>query len=304
MWFFIDGPIERFFLFLTMSSFLQRPYPIDKSVPRVLLISALFGLFVFVFLWLFEPFGISNLRYATGFICLLFGAWCSLALLLLNLVVVRSFPRLFRESSWTVGRELLWVTLHCAVIGVGNTAVAVWSGLTLWSWQILLTYEIYTVAVGIFPITISVLLTELRLNRQYQDESREMNSHLPAEHSDAAPALQVTLRSVNKNEDLTVPVPELICLEAADNYVTVYHSGNGHIRKTILRSTLKALEEQLAHTGTMFRAHKSYLINCERIERVSGNAQGYRLHLDGLADPVPVSRKQNEELRRRLASRN
>lgn len=285
-----------------MFSFLQRPYPIDKSVPRVLLISALFGLFVFLFLRLFEPFGISSLLRGKTFICLLFGAWCSLALLLLNLVVVRLVPQLFRESRWTVGKELVWVIVHCALIGLGNTFVAVFTGLTSWSPQILLTYEIYTVAVGIFPITISVLLTELRLNRQYRTASDELNTHLPGHTPNEIPTLQVTLPSDNRNEDLTIPAAALICLEAADNYVTVYHSDAGNVRKTVLRSTLKAQEEQLAVIGSLFRAHKSYLINCDHIERVSGNAQGYRLHLQGIPEPVPVSRKQNDELRKRLAT--
>lgn len=290
-------------LFLGMT-FLQRPYPIDKSVPRVLLISALFGLFVFVFLRLFEPFGINNLLLGKTFICFLFGAWCALALLLLNFVVVRSLPRWFDESRWTVGKELLWVMLHCALIGIGNTFVAIFAGLTQWSWNILLTYEIYTVAVGIFPITISVLLTELRLKHQYQSASAELNTHLP-NASAADPITTVTLPSDNRNEALTVATAALVCLEAADNYVTVYHhADSGTVRKTVLRSTLKAQEEQLSGAGTFFRAHKSYVVNCAHIERVSGNAQGYRLHLRGMGETVPVSRKQNEELRRRLAVMN
>jgi hypothetical protein len=283
-----------------MSSFLKRPYPIDTSAPRKWLISALFGLFVFVFLRFFEPFGIWQLPFGKTLICAGFGLWCSIALLLLNFGFVRLFPRWFEESRWNIGKEWLWVMFHCAVIGIGNTAFAVAAGLTHWSPGMFLTYEIYTVAVGIFPITISVLITELRLSRRYSEASAELNTHLPKNE----PAeLVVTLPSDNKNEALNLPVKDLVLLEAADNYVTVYHKNTEAVRKTVLRSTMKAQEEQLANIETMFRAHKSYLINCDHIERVSGNAQGYRLHLEGITHAIPVSRRQNEELRKRLAAK-
>jgi DNA-binding LytR/AlgR family response regulator len=281
-----------------MLSFLQRPYPIDKSVPRMLLISVLFGLFVFAFLRFFEPFGISEMPVGKTLICAGFGLWCLLALVMLNIGCVRLFPKVFEESRWTVGKELLWVTLHVALIGLGNACLAVFSGMAHWSPGLFLTYEVYTVAVGIFPITISVLVTELRLNRHYSSESAELNTHLP---KGLTAVSHITLPSDNKNENLTIPAASLVYLEAADNYVTVYHNEAGTIRKTVLRSTMKAQEEQLSAIETMFRAHKSYLINCDHIGHVSGNAQGYRLHLQGISDTIPVSRKQNEELRRRLA---
>lgn len=284
-----------------MFAFLRRPYPIDKSTARMVLVSILFGAFVFGFLRFFEPFGISELPEGKTRMCAGFGAWCAIAVFVLNVGVIRLFPGLFRESRWTVGREIAWITFHCAFIGLGNAAYAVLTGMAYWSKELFLTYEVYTVAVGVFPISISTLLTELRLNRQYRSESAELNTHLPKDRT--APA-QITLPSDNKNEGLTIPAQSLICLEAADNYVTVYHADEQRIRKTVLRSTLKTQEEQLSAIPTMFRPHKSYLINCDHIERVSGNAQGYKLHLQGLEAIIPVSRKQNGELRKRLATRS
>ena len=105
------------------------------------------------------------------------------------------------------------------------------------------------------------------------------------------------LPSDNKTEQLTLAPEDILCIEAADNYVTVFHLENSALKKTVLRSTLKAQEECLSDFPDFFRAHKSYLVNARHIARVSGNAQGYRLHLDGMEETVPVSRKQNEALR-------
>lgn len=277
--------------------FLRRPYPIDHSPVRSLVVSLAFGMFIFLFLRLFEPFGIASLKTGKTLVCLEFGTLSTIVILTLNLGLTCLFPRLFLEKNWTTGKELLWMSLHFVLIGFGNALVAVHINFSEWSWELLLTYEIYTLGVGIFPVTISLLITEVRLSKRYQTESVELNTHL---HTAINTDTPVVLPSDNKNEDLTLIPDQLIYLEAADNYVTVYFLENEAVRKAILRSTLKTQETSLAAIPTLFRAHKSYLINCNHIECVSGNAQGYKLHLKGITASIPVSRKQNQELRKRL----
>jgi DNA-binding LytR/AlgR family response regulator len=47
----------------------------------------------------------------------------------------------------------------------------------------------------------------------------------------------------------------------------------------------------------IYRCHKSYLVNLAKVNHVSGNAQGYKLHLKDVEDQIPVSRKLNEEIK-------
>jgi len=277
--------------------FFRRPYPFDPSLVRSVVGSLAFGMFIFLFLRLFEPFGIADLKTGKTLICFEFGAMSLFVILAMNVGFVRLFPRLFLEQNWTTGKELIWMSLHFVLIGFGNALIAVQANFSEWSWELVLTYEVYTLGVGIFPVTISLLITEVRLRKRYTTESVELNTHL---HTSITTEIPVVLRSDNKNEDLTLIPDQLIYLEAADNYVTVYFLENEAVRKTILRSTLKTQEACLAEIPTFFRAHKSYLINCNHIECVSGNAQGYKLHLNGITTPIPVSRKQNLELRKRL----
>jgi len=230
-------------------------------------------------------------------VCFEFGALSTVVILLLNIGFARLFPRLFLEQNWTTGKELLWMSLHFVIIGFGNALIAVQINFSEWSWELFLTYEVYTLGVGIFPVTISLLITEVRLSKRYQIDSMELNTHL---HTAINLDTPVILPSDNKNEDLTLLPDQIVYLEAADNYVTVYFLLDEAIQKVILRSTLKTQETSLAEIPTLFRAHKSYLINCNHIERVSGNAQGYKLHLKGITSSIPVSRKQNQELRKRL----
>ncbi len=259
--------------------------------------AVMFGLFVAAFLFLFQPFGIQVLGDKKALVCLGFGALCAVAIILMNGLIPSLFPKAFQEQNWTVGKEILWSLAHCAVIGFGNSLYVVWLGMGAWTWELFLTFEVYTVAVGLFPITVSTLLREVRLNRIYREQSSELTTHL---HQSEVPHVPVTLPSDNKNEALTLDPDSLLYLESTDNYVTVYYLKEDVAEKVILRSTLKAQEEALAEIPGMFRAHKSYVVNCNRITNVSGNAQGYKLQLEGVETVIPVSRKQNEELRRRV----
>lgn len=281
-----------------MLQFLRKPYPIDKSFRRMLVVALLFGLFVFAFLRYFEPFGIHGLKEKT-LVCGFFGAWCFVAVLLLNNGVLLLFGKWFREDRWTAGKEILWALIHIAVIGLGNAVFMVMMGYANWSVEHFLTYVGYTLIVGVFPVTVSVLLTEIRLSRQYLQQSAELNTML---HPETTGSDAIVLPSENKNEDLNLLPDDLIYLEAAENYVTVFYKDRETIRKSVLRSTLKAQEELLQHLPAIFRPHKSFLVNCNHISHISGNAQGYKLHLNGISEPIPVSRRQNEALRQRIAA--
>jgi DNA-binding LytR/AlgR family response regulator len=78
--------------------------------------------------------------------------------------------------------------------------------------------------------------------------------------------------------------------------VEVFYLENGHQpRRTVLRNSLTNLEVILAGAG-LIRCHRSYLVNLRRVERVSGNAQGYRLHFIGLESSVPVARGRSAKV--------
>jgi DNA-binding LytR/AlgR family response regulator len=52
--------------------------------------------------------------------------------------------------------------------------------------------------------------------------------------------------------------------------------------------------------ASFFRCHRSYIVNMDKVTKVKGNSQGYRLCFNELHDTVPVARKMNEELKRKI----
>ena len=123
-----------------------------------------------------------------------------------------------------------------------------------------------------------------------------MNTQI-ADHPVAEdPTPTLNLKGDNQNETLKIPTASLLYLEAADNYVQVFFQKEGSIEHGMLRSTLKKMEVQLNGHPQFFRCHRTYIVNLNKVKHVSGNAQGYKLHLGNSERLVPVSRSLNEEI--------
>ncbi len=77
--------------------------------------------------------------------------------------------------------------------------------------------------------------------------------------------------------------------------VTVVYLKNGQPVKPLLRSSLSRLEGQI-NRPDIVRCHRSFVVNLDRVEKVTGNAQGYKLHLLDGQFQIPVARKYNDSL--------
>lgn len=268
----------------------------------------LFGLFVFGFLVIFQPFHLTKLSGKLIFVALGFGLTTFMVVGLMNAVFLPIFPKFFSEEKWTVGRELLWSMINTVVVGLGNAFYVVWIGIGHWSFQMIFSIELYTLAIGVFPIGISVLLKEARLKKRFERGSSQINTGLENRRTTAPVNSRVEeddslliLPSDNRNEQFSLRYKDLIYVRSSDNYVEVYYMHEDRVTKKILRNSLKTIVETLSAHSQFFRCHKSYLVNLDKIERVSGNAQGYKLHLADLNSQIPVSRKYNAVIKKRLA---
>lgn|GEM_PF-3041299 len=103
-----------------MLRILQQPYPIYESSRARWRMSLLFGLFVFLFLWLFEPVGFNEIPKNKGWHALGYGLVCTLTMLFVNVSLVKIFPQFFEENCWTTGRQIALTMANVGLIGLGN----------------------------------------------------------------------------------------------------------------------------------------------------------------------------------------
>lgn len=104
--------------------------------------------------------------------------------------------------------------------------------------------------------------------------------------SQAAPEPIRLIRAAVGNVVRLIPVSEVICLEAADKYVSVVTAAG----EAQVRMPLRELATRLAGIE-LVQVHRSVLVNAARMVSATRDELGhYHLTLAGLARPVKVSR--------------
>ncbi|WP_266369044.1 LytR/AlgR family response regulator transcription factor [Tellurirhabdus rosea] len=282
-----------------MFQLLNQPYPLEENPWVRLRRTALIGLFVGLFLLIFQPFGLQLWRtdYKAAKI-LGFGVITAVMTAGSYFVPAWIWPAQFREERWTVGREIFWVTTNIMLIALANQLYLNWligkyTHPFGWLGTILVTYLI-----GVFPTGASVIANYIIRLKRYAGEAATVPVHAvhPVAEQQTRP---LTLTAENGKDTLSLPPACLLYIESSDNYSTVVYLKEDKLAKTLLRSSLSRLEGQI-NEPDIVRCHRSYLVNLELVEKVTGNAQGYKLHLlDGQAQ-VPVARRYNESLIARL----
>jgi LytTr DNA-binding domain len=113
------------------------------------------------------------------------------------------------------------------------------------------------------------------------------------------------IREISGRVDLKIFQDELFYLNASDNYVEIFcnHTQNTEgVNRIVIRNTLKDIEKQFSNVPQLFRCHKAYIVNIEKVVAVSGNTKGYFLTLELIAEKIPVSRSNIDALKRCLPS--
>lgn len=272
--------------------FFNRPLAEDFGFRHQLFSSLQAGLYVFLFIWLLggSQFGAGQ---SQVLMLALFGLGCAMAAFVANYAVPRLLPRLYDEDRWTVGRHALHTLLVLLCISAANQLI-LWASGNEYPlfWQM---YGMVT-AIGFFPITIGVMLAEQRRLRRNLAQAQMLNTQLDRLHQPAsAPAIPeipkgITLKSDTGKESLNLLPNQLLYVESVGNYVEVHWLNFMFPQKTVLRSTLRAVEDALTDQPQFFRCHRAFLVNLKAISHTTGNARGYTLKLSGSEREVPVSR--------------
>ncbi len=312
---------------------LRQPYPLPEGPAVQLRRALLIGVFVGAFLLLFQPFGLNDWRVPQKALKVAgFGLVSTLVTFGWYVGGQWLAPNFFREDRWTVGRSALYLNLNVLLIGIANLLYLSWQADVPLQQLHPGGMIAITFLIGAFPVagvTLATYIRQLRLNQTAaaallirsaelvpaaesivesasvspseitsETTSESATNPPPSNGPIVPPPATVTFTAENGKDSLTVPVAQLLYLEAADNYCTVVYGPAGSAPVlALLRASLSRLAGQAAEQGTtrLTRVHRSYLVQLDRVTRVAGNAQGYRLHLPVPdVEPVPVGRTYAE----------
>lgn len=268
----------------------KEPYPFNKSLKKEILSAVVFGLFVFLFLQIFQPFGLSNYRSESKTFELAgYGLVTFTVLLANNLLFSLLFPQWYSRATWTVGKNILYTTYMFFCIGLGNLFYSVWRGYLNLDLDGFLFYQGMTLLVGLFPVTLSTFVVYSNRLKKAINEANGLNSVLGKQEEIDHSAMQIP--SFNKSEKISLKVDQLFCIKSTENYVELYFSEKNQIKKEVIRNTLKNLESIFEAFPNIQKCHRSYLVNLDKVQHFSGNAQGLALTFkEELNLTIPVSR--------------
>ena len=152
----------------------------------------------------------------------------------------------------------------------------------------LLTFK-YTLLIAAIPYIISLLILFALQKHQL--------ARLLSRMKDAGPVTaNLPIEDEKGNVILILHPDHLLFLKSEDNYVDVYYLLGGEVRKELIRTTLKKIEEKCSYPG-LLRVHRSYAINVKHVSSSRKTPKGYLLQFDLLPDlQIPVSASYQKQV--------
>lgn len=280
--------MNRFvFKYFKMINLFNKPFRHADESENKFAIVLIFGLFIFLFLFLFKPFGMNQLKPNSQlFISFGFGLVTSFVLIIIKYLI----EPLLSKNKWTLGKEILWDLVIAVSIGIANYIYISLIFHTDFVLKYLLLSVWTAILVGIIPVTISIMIS---YNRRYKTALEEVSIIPEAVLWEN----EVIIRAGNPKNEIRLNPKNIVYLCSNDNYVTIVAmKGDSQFKKTI-RGTLKSAESELRKNNRFIRCHKSYIVNLDYVDRITGHNQNLKIRLKPGGTDIPISRSQAVRLK-------
>jgi hypothetical protein len=277
---------------------LKKPLPFFETTKQKFTISIVFGIFITIFLILFDFSSEGDHSFIQILKAGLYGFITFLVLFFYSYFLPILIPSYFNSEKWNMGRSIVYGILLVVSIGLFNALFAFKfdnpnNRVVLFPFLIAVVQK--TFIISIIPTLMFNLWLEKRLYKKYELGSEIANSSLIHSESDEKNDLKIEI-----DEEIKISEQDLVYIKAEGNYCQVYYIEDLNQKKLVLRNTLKNIEDALQNSKRIVRCHKSYIINLDKVKKVCGNARGYTFIVDDFNFNVPVSRTISKDLVSRI----
>ncbi|MBK6264162.1 LytTR family transcriptional regulator [Marivirga sp. S37H4] len=255
------------------NNILYRKHPWIYSLKKRISLSLMLALLVIFILIFLKPFdtGEKQLPYKN---LMLAGYGICILLADLLLILIERLWVLKMEKRWLIGFELIYlaglffissILIYCYDLTITKQTSITWDYLLSFSYKFIVPFAI---------LLLPVVAYFRYLNGKILSPERLRN---PIIH----------LSGQNKDDNLKIPLQQLLCIKAEDNYIRIiYIDDKKQVRETLMRNTLSEIARQI--NGLIY-CHRSYLIAPWQIQQVVGNKQKAHLILNHYLKEVPLS---------------
>ncbi len=241
-----------------------------------------------MFSYVFEPFEINTTEHKMDQIWInCVHAFLPLPIVFLYFTIVNWFVK--DDSHWTIGKEMLHLSIVLILIGIGSFLIRdlIYNNPNNWSFRYFYEEIRNSFFVGVLLLAIVLPLNLQRLIQKHS-KSVEKLTFSPSLETAKSQTIHIALG----NENIQFDIQQFLFAKVESNYTEIYVLDNDIVHKTLVRITLKELEIRLQEFSNIYKTHRSYLVNLDKITSSTGNAQGYQLSLQNYTDTVPVSRSK------------
>lgn len=289
---------------MTLKQFLARfnqSYPGIGDAREAIKENLYIGLFVAAFLYFVRPFGIDSYDGPNlWLLCLGFGLVTYVMSVIFNFIVTDLLGFRGDTPSWKLKHWILTMLILIVWIAAGNYLYSlILMGKDYFHWREFLAMLYGTAIIGVFPVAFYGFINQNRLEKRNTNLAKDISIISPKSESE----VEFVISSARQDAEILVTKSAFRYAQAMQNYVRLYLSADGSVQQKIIRLSLASLEGQMKD-AQIVRCHRSYMVNLDAIESVSGNAQGLRLSLQGIDEDIPVSRSYIPNIRAHLQGKS
>ena len=310
-------PIDNYQLFCTFA------YRMNKGHKETLNTRFISTVFMVLAIAIFKPFGLGMWQWQAYVHLLAIFALglfsCFLTEVILRFIV--RMPRSYdRGVSYIISRNLRFQCINTPLVSLFiclyrhfvMSSLVEGNKLSLSNYlETLLIIAFLSFAIGLywrFKFRSRYLAAELEETRLMNEQLKKLQaSHAGVSHQTEDGPLEGDIKQNSQiklegttNEHVTLTIADLLYIEAVGNYVKVCQQLNGDVQTTMLRATMKQMEDELQTYPMIVRCHRAFMVNLGQVEQISSKSRAMQLVIRHTHDAIPVSRSNVNKLKELL----
>ena len=276
-----------------MTTFLNKPYDLLEIKKFKILYSFGIAIFCFLFLYIFEPFGLYNL---SGFYKLKIISLYVFSGLIISIVHLFWIQNKIIKT-YNLRNTILWI---CWITFLTSISSSIINDIAFnnghFSFLSFMVFLGIIFVITIIPVLVLILWHYVHTLQRQIKISGQLNKKIQEKAEQSDNSETILFVASNKRENISLLLNHFLYIKSADNYIDVYYMENDIKKHNLLRNTLNEIEKKFAGNKNIQRCHISYIVNIGIIDSVLGNASGYKLKLKHTEELIPVSKKYREDL--------
>ncbi len=201
------------------------PVQVKKSSRLYYLIG--FGLFVSIFLMIFQPFGMRSIEYPYKLVYFfMYGPITSFAIIINYVFLPKFFHFLYKEKNWNFLKEIIYTLWTLFLIAVFN-----------WQYSIILLpksevpldfidFLWYTIAVGLIPMTVFAFLSE----RKHLREHLGISINEVLYKTNGKDPEQLLLFEIHVAPPIVITAGNFLCIKSIGNYSQIFYKSDHEVK--------------------------------------------------------------------------